>query len=158
MSIFARAPPFSDRIAPKRVWTTRRRARDPQPRRLPGATDLCEEARAGRGRLIDPRGEAYGFLPQLIGQTSLVKVDYDAKGRVAVIDPDEQDEYAEAAGAALARQGRRPAGTAAQRGSPGRARGVLGVHLRAPWWSSMIWSSPRTSRDFWTWPPNTNCR
>lgn len=39
-----------------------------------------------------------GFLEALIGQTSLVKVDYNTKGQMRLVDPDEQDEYAEAAG------------------------------------------------------------
>ncbi len=50
------------------------------------------------GQLRDPRGDAYGFLAPLIAQTSLVKQDYDAQGRLCIVDPDEQDEYAEAAG------------------------------------------------------------
>lgn len=38
------------------------------------------------------------FAEALIAQTSLVKVEYDAKGRLRLVDPDEQDPYAEAAG------------------------------------------------------------
>lgn len=49
--------------------------------------------------VVGPDGkEATAFREQLIVQTSMMKVDYDAAGRMRLIDPDEQDELAAAAG------------------------------------------------------------
>lgn len=49
--------------------------------------------------VVGPDGkEATAFREQLIVQTSMIKVDYDSAGRMKLIDPDEQDELAKAAG------------------------------------------------------------
>jgi len=50
------------------------------------------------GQLYDPDGQGRSTRDALMAQTSMVKYEMDAAGRIRIIDPDEQDEYASAAG------------------------------------------------------------
>lgn len=100
---FGASPTDKPQDAEDRQWRQRRHLTDSNFRNLKAEMGWhlrrgFEGGAIALGQLRDPRGDAYGFLAPLIAQTSLVKQDYDAQGRLCIVDPDEQDEYAEAAG------------------------------------------------------------